>query len=89
MAGYRFVDRAIQPVFSFLLVTGEAGVLLAVVPWVESAAHDGIDLAWDRVLRGEEGGLVPSSARIPGTVMPSFQGCAGGFHSFFQSIELT
>ena len=53
---------------------------------MESAAHDGIDLAWDRVLRGEEGGLVPSSARIPGNVMPSFQGCAGAF-PFFLPVD--
>ena len=72
-----------------MIYTGEVGVLLAVVPRIEIVAHDGVDLAWDGVLRGEKGGLVPSSARIPGNVMPSFQGCAGGFLSFFQSIELT
>ena len=53
MAVSRWFGQANQPVFPAWELSGEAGVLPAVVPRMEIVVHDGVDLAWGWALRGE------------------------------------
>ena len=81
MSVSRWVGQADQPVSPAGELSGEAGVLPAVVPQMNTVMLDGVDLSRGWALRGERGGIVPPIAEIPDNSRVSRFG-VGGCHSF-------